>query len=1332
VLLASSSLAALLIGGGATPGVAACITQNGGTVAAVTNSAAATCINITGNATVTGNVTNTGTITATGSTPPTETGITVKNASIGGAIINAGSIIAPGFGSGITVTIASGAVTNSGTISAEIFGIIVASSPSFAGGISNAGNISGAVTGIIVLNSQSYAGGISNGSAGTITASQEGIYVGTTSTFTGNLSNAGTITANTGIGVSYATIAGAIIDSGNIEGSNHGIAIDSNSKIAGAATAIAVTGPTFTGGISNAGSIAAQSVGIMVASQTFTGGITNAGAISVGHSAFGISVTAQTFTGGISNSGHITAGLSGIGVGGSGVSTFAGGITNSGTIASTGTRNGVGVLSITQFTGGIGNSGVITAGGIGIAVATVSVFGSTSASGGITNSTGGTISAGIGISVANGTQFYGDIVNNGTIVANVGLGITVQGISSFSGGITNTGAISAVNTAIAVTGFVTFANGITNSGTISSQTNGRAGIFVSGSAFSGGIGNSGTISSAGYGIAVAAITSFAGGISNSSSGTIIARAGSDLYVANVATFADGISNAGTITGSAGIYAHIVSAFSAGIGNSGTIAANTYGIYANNNSTFAGGISNSGTISAGYYGIIVGRDARTNGAVSNPTFSGGISNTGTISAAHTGIYVNNVSSFSGNIGNAGTITGAAAAIGIGAGVTFAGGAAIVNSGILTGTGGTAIDTSNATSAVTIDQTAGTINGAIKLSANADVVNISGGNIAGNIVGQGASDTITFNPGSGNTFTYGSAYSFSSINQVNVNSGTVVLNGADAATNVDVFGGTLAGTGSIDPTTVTIHSGGTFAPGNGTPGTSMTITGNLVLQSGATYQVYVNPGTSSFATVSGAASLAGTVNASFANGSYISKVYTILTAGSVTGTFSGLTTVNLPSNFTTSLSYDSAHAYLDLTLDYTAPRYAALNINQNNVANALINYFDTDGRIPTALGTLNPSGLSQVGGEDATGAQRGAFRLMTDFLELMLDPTAGGGSSSGGGSASSFAPEQDASLPPDIADVYAEALGQPPQAQEDTPQPASQMPLSLAPPSLAPQSFDQRWSAWGSAFGGASWSSGNAAIGSSNVTTNDYGYGAGMEYHAAPDAVLGFGLAGGGTNWNLVQGLGAGRSDAFLAGVYAKTHLGPAYLSTAFAFANHWFTTDRTALSDQLRGSFMGQDFAARFEGGYRYAVPVQDAIIGVTPYAALQRQDFQTASYSENDPTGGGFGLSYGSANATDTRSELGARFDNLQIVDSMPLVLRGRLAWAHDWVSNPALGAVFQALPGSNFTVNGAAPPKDSALATAAAELHISANWTAIARFDGAYGAGSQTYGGTGTLKYSW
>ena len=47
-------------------------------------------------------------------------------------------------------------------------------------------------------------------------------------------------------------------------------------------------------------------------------------------------------------------------------------------------------------------------------------------------------------------------------------------------------------------------------------------------------------------------------------------------------------------------------------------------------------------------------------------------------------------------------------------------------------------------------------------------------------------------------------------------------------------------------------------------------------------------------------------------------------------------------------------------------------------------------------------------------------------------------------------------------------------------------------------------------------------------------------------------------------------------------------------------------------------------------------LGVTPYGAVQFQDFYTPAYSESDVGGGGFGLSYASTNATDVRA-IGAR-----------------------------------------------------------------------------------------------
>jgi outer membrane autotransporter protein len=284
----------------------------------------------------------------------------------------------------------------------------------------------------------------------------------------------------------------------------------------------------------------------------------------------------------------------------------------------------------------------------------------------------------------------------------------------------------------------------------------------------------------------------------------------------------------------------------------------------------------------------------------------------------------------------------------------------------------------------------------------------------------------------------------------------------------------------------------------------------------------------------------------------------------------------------------------------------------------------------------------------------------------------------------------------------------------------------------QPLDQRWSAWGSSFGGSSSTGGNAVTGSNNVTARDYGFASGVDYHFSPNTLAGFALAGSGTNWGLAQGLGGGRSDAFQAGVYGKTTWGSVYLAGALAYTENWFTTNRLALGDQLTAKFNGQSFGGRLESGYRFIVPSKAGRWEISPYVAVQAQSFHTASYGETDLSGGGLGLNFNAMNATDTRSELGTRFADTTAIGGMPMILRAKLAWAHDWVDNPALNAAFQTLPGSSFVVNGAPIPSDSALVSAGAELRINARWSAIAKFDGEFARNSQTYAGTGTLRYTW
>jgi outer membrane autotransporter protein len=281
------------------------------------------------------------------------------------------------------------------------------------------------------------------------------------------------------------------------------------------------------------------------------------------------------------------------------------------------------------------------------------------------------------------------------------------------------------------------------------------------------------------------------------------------------------------------------------------------------------------------------------------------------------------------------------------------------------------------------------------------------------------------------------------------------------------------------------------------------------------------------------------------------------------------------------------------------------------------------------------------------------------------------------------------------------------------------------------LQQRWSVWGSAYGGSNRTTGDPqVVGSHDLSARIAGFAGGFDYRLSPDSVVGLAFAGGGTNWSLAQGLGGGKSDAFQAGVYGVTRSGPAYLAAAFAFTNHWMSTDRFAFAgDHLTASFNAQSLGARVEGGYRFAT----AFGGIAPYAALQAQSFRTPSYSETDLNGGGFGLSYNTRTATDTRSELGARFDRLLVLNpNAVLALRARLAWAHDSVSDPALAPVFQALPGASFIVNGATPAKNSALASAGTELRLANGVSLIGKFDGEFATHASTYAGTGTVRYTW
>ena len=1077
--------------------------------------------------------------------------------------------------------------------------------------------------------------------------------------------------------------------------------------------------------------------------------LTNRAAGTISGQVSGVASTSGAIS--VDNAGSITAG-SGAGIVASG---GAVNVTNRGTIISTrgtGISASTNVTLINQAGGSISGAanGVVSGGAI-----TVDNAGSISATGNATIpavTAASAIDASTDVTVINRA---GGVISGGT-----------RGILSQGGNITidNAGSITSAGatTVSAAFGSATIINraGASISGTV--------GAFNSSDTYNagsiGGINGpnakvvnteTGTIGSiAAFG--VSDISNF-GAITGSvaAGGILVNHVGANISAVGVGTAVTAvdlsITNSGTITGGTGIFA--VTRGLQLVNNAGaSISGLGYGIVGDATSTGVS-ISNAGTISGVAGAMLLNNGNNTITNLAGGTISGGSGSQAAIVFTGAGNAVANLAggsitggtygvlSFSDlSIANSGTISAATAP---GAGLATGGALQLVNNagasisgpdyGIVAGGNSSIVN-------------AGSISGAtaaIQFAAGGNTLTLLPGSvISGNVLGFG-SDTFQLGGIGAATFDLsqlGAAAQYRGFSTFNkIDSSIWTLTGASTyAGPVTVTGGTLAVNGNLaSASLLTLNAGATLG-GNGTlgaiainggtlaPGNSIgTLTvASLTMTAASTYMVEVSGASSDRTVVTGTAAIAGKVSVNPLTRLTSTTTYTIINAGTLTGTFDS---TSLTNNFgrNARLSYAGNNVFLTLDPGLLSPILPGnASVNNRNVAKGIDNALEGGAIMPAPFNGLFLLGgnnllnaLTQISGETSTGSQQTTFDAMTQFMGVLSDPFIAG---RGGPVPTLFA----------YADEN-DALAYAPNGRKRT---RTERDAFAMFTKTLPVPYEARWNVWAAGFGGSRTTDGNAALGSNRTTGNIAGAAVGADYWFSPSTVAGFALAGGGTSFSVANG-GSGHSDLFQAGAFVRHSIASSYITATAAYGWQDISTDRliTAVgTERLRANFNANAFSGRIEGGNRWLVPELGGV-GLTPYAALQATAFHLPAYSESSLNGaGGFALNYSAETATAARTEVGLRGDKSWAMAEGLLTLRGRTAWAHDYNPDRNVSAVFQSLPGSTFIVNGARAARNAALTSASAEMSFNSGWSVAATFDGEFSDVSRSYAGKGVVRYAW